>query len=140
MYKPKSGCAEFKSLHKTPISRRHFLKGAGVAGSGLLLAQSGFRDPLSFLAFAQEPTPADTLIVIFQRGGMDGLSAVVPYGEGSNYYDKRPNIAISDNEVLDLNGFFGLHPNLAPLKDIYDGGQSSCSSCGWLTRPHSFTF
>ncbi len=123
MNKSKSGCAEFKSLPQGPVSRRNFLKSIGVGSSGLLLAQSGFRDPLSFLAFAQEPRPADTLIVIFQRGGMDGLSAVVPYGEGGNYYDKRPNIAISDQEVLDLNGFFGLHPNLAPLKDIYDGGQ-----------------
>lgn len=120
MYKPKSGCAEFKSLRNT-VSRRNFLKGVGL-GSGLLLTQSGFKDPLSFLAFAQEPRPADTLIVIFQRGGMDGLSAVIPYGEGSHYYDKRPTLAIPDYRVLDLNGFFGLHPNLEGLKDIYDSG------------------
>jgi uncharacterized protein (DUF1501 family) len=121
--KPKNGCAEFRSLGQRPVSRRNFLKSVGLGGSGLLLAQSHFKDPLSFLAFAQEPRPADTLIVIFQRGGMDGLSAVVPYGEGSNYYDKRPTLAIPDNQVLDLNGFFGLHPTLAPLKDIYNGGQ-----------------
>lgn len=121
MNKP-NGCAEFKSLDKRPVSRRSFLKSIGVGSSGLLLAQSQFKDPLSFLAFAQEPRPADTLIVIFQRGGMDGLSAVVPYGEGSNYYDKRPTIAVPDSNLLDLNGFFGLHPTLAPLKDIYDSG------------------
>jgi uncharacterized protein (DUF1501 family) len=123
MNKAKNGCAEFKSLGQGLISRRNFLKSVGLSSSGLLLAQSGFKDPLSFLAFAQEPRPADTLIVIFQRGGMDGLSAVVPYGEGSNYYDKRPTIAIPDDQVLDLNGFFGLHPTLAPLKDIYDAGR-----------------
>jgi uncharacterized protein (DUF1501 family) len=123
MNKSRSGCAEFKSLGQRQFSRRDFLKSASVSASGLLLAQSGFTEPLSFLAFAQEPRPADTLIVIFQRGGMDGLSAVIPYAEGSNYYDKRPNIAIPDNQVLDLNGFFGLHPTLAPLKDIYDNGQ-----------------
>jgi uncharacterized protein (DUF1501 family) len=64
----------------------------------------------------------DVLVAIFQRGGMDGLNAVVPYGEGANYYDRRPTIAIPESAVVDLNGFFGLHPSLRPLKDIYDNG------------------
>jgi uncharacterized protein (DUF1501 family) len=61
------------------------------------------------------------LVVIFQRGAADGLNVVVPYRE-RNYYDLRPGIAIAQNQVLDLDGFFGLHPSLAPFKPLYDQG------------------
>ncbi|QNI38528.1 DUF1501 domain-containing protein [Edaphobacter sp. 4G125] len=61
------------------------------------------------------------LVVLFQRGAADGLNIVVPYRE-KNYYAMRPSIAIRENEVLDLNGFFGLHPSMASLKPLYDQG------------------
>ncbi len=61
------------------------------------------------------------LVVIFQRGAADGLNIVVPYRE-TNYYAMRPSIAIRQNEVLDLDGFFGLHPAMASLKPLYDQG------------------
>jgi uncharacterized protein (DUF1501 family) len=61
------------------------------------------------------------LVVIFQRGAADGLNIVVPYRE-TNYYTMRPSIAIRQNEVLDLDGFFGLHPAMASLKPLYDQG------------------
>ena len=57
------------------------------------------------------------LVVVFMRGAVDGLNVVVPYGE-PNYYDSRPTLAIArsggDGAVVDLDGFFGLHPALAP--------------------------
>jgi uncharacterized protein (DUF1501 family) len=66
------------------------------------------------------------LVAIFQRGAADGLNIVVPHGE-KRYYDMRPTIAIprpstsdKQNSVVDLDGFFGLHPALVPLKPIYD--------------------
>jgi uncharacterized protein (DUF1501 family) len=64
-----------------------------------------------------------TLICIFQRGAVDGLSMVVPFGE-RGYYDSRRTIAIQapgsgDGSALDLDGFFGLHPALAPLEELY---------------------
>jgi uncharacterized protein (DUF1501 family) len=49
------------------------------------------------------------------------LNIVVPYKE-KNYYSMRPSIAIPQNQVLDLDGFFGLHPSLAPFKPLYDQG------------------
>ena len=61
------------------------------------------------------------LVVLFQRGACDGLNVVVPYQE-KNYYSMRPSIAIKQNEVLDLNGFFGLHPAMAAFKPLYDQG------------------
>ena len=77
---------------------------------------------------ADAPSPRKkVLVAIFQRGAVDGLNVVVPYGE-KRYYDLRPTIAIPAPErhaptsAIDLDGFFGLHPSLAPLKPIYDAG------------------
>jgi uncharacterized protein (DUF1501 family) len=61
------------------------------------------------------------LVVIFQRGAADGLNIVVPHGERA-YYSMRPSIAIPQKEVVDLDGFFGLHPSMQPLKAIWDQG------------------
>jgi uncharacterized protein (DUF1501 family) len=61
------------------------------------------------------------LVVLFQRGAADGLNIVVPYRE-KNYYAMRPTIQIKQNEVLDLDGFFGLHPSMAAFKPLYDQG------------------
>jgi uncharacterized protein (DUF1501 family) len=61
------------------------------------------------------------LVVLFQRGAADGLNLVVPYPEPA-YYAMRPTIAIQPNQVLDLNGFFGLHPSMQPLMPLYKSG------------------
>jgi uncharacterized protein (DUF1501 family) len=75
------------------------------------------------------------LICLFQRGAADALNVVVPHGERA-YYGLRPNIAIPQplrgaagarslpaaEAVIDLDGFFGLHPALAPLKPLWDSG------------------
>jgi uncharacterized protein (DUF1501 family) len=67
----------------------------------------------------------DTLVVLFLRGGADGLNLVPPAGEDA-YYTARPTLAIArpddrrvQDRALDLNGFFGLHPSLAPLLPLY---------------------
>jgi uncharacterized protein (DUF1501 family) len=54
------------------------------------------------------------LVAIFQRGAVDGLNVVVPYGEQA-YYTARPTIAIPRESILDLDGFFGTHPSLASV-------------------------
>lgn len=67
------------------------------------------------------------IIAIFQRGAMDGISAVVPFGD-RNYYSVRPQIALPQprsgnaDSAIDLDGYFGLHPALAHFKPIYDEG------------------
>jgi uncharacterized protein (DUF1501 family) len=61
------------------------------------------------------------LVVIFQRGAADGLNIVVPHAE-NNYYQLRPGIAIPRNQVIDLDGFFGLHPAMQSFKPLYDQG------------------
>lgn len=104
-----------------PISRRSVLKGA-VAGGVAWLGQSLF-GTAPLMVFAQgERAPGDVLVVVFQRGGVDGLSLVVPHGEGGAYYDVRPTIALREGELHDLDGFFGLHPRLEGFKEIFAQG------------------
>ena len=77
------------------------------------------------------------LICIFQRGAVDGLSMVVPYGD-SDYYACRqeislaqPSQAAGEKGVLDLDGYFGLHPSLAPLLPLYRAGHlAPIQACG----------
>jgi uncharacterized protein (DUF1501 family) len=78
------------------------------------------------LAAAQTRRPK-TLVVVFQRGGADGLSMVVPFGEKA-YYAHRPTIAIpapgkGADAALELDGFFGLHPALRALAPLYKEGR-----------------
>lgn len=62
------------------------------------------------------------LVILFQRGAADGLNIVVPHAE-PYYYQARTSIAIPKEQVLDLDGFFGLHPALAPFKPLWDQKQ-----------------
>jgi uncharacterized protein (DUF1501 family) len=67
----------------------------------------------------------DILVCIFQRGAADGLNAVVPHGDADYYYHRNTiNVPAPGNAsgAIDLDGFFGLHPALAPIKPIYDSG------------------
>ena len=99
-------------------NRRFFLRNGALAIAGTAAIPSFL--VRSVLAEATAIT-GRRLVVIFQRGAADGLNIVVPYRE-RNYYDMRPGIAIPQNQVLDLDGFFGLHPSLAPFKPLYDQG------------------
>jgi uncharacterized protein (DUF1501 family) len=62
------------------------------------------------------------LIVVLLRGAVDGLNVVVPYGD-SNYYQQRPGIAVprpgQEDGVINLDGYFGLHPALSPLQELW---------------------
>ena len=79
--------------------------------------------PRALRAGADRCRPSRRLVVIFQRGAADGLNIVVPYRE-KNYYTMRPSIAIPQNQVIDLDGFFGLHPSLACLQAALRPGTS----------------
>jgi uncharacterized protein (DUF1501 family) len=101
------------------ISRRVFLKNGGLA-----LVSLGFAP--TFLARTVEGMTArqKVLIAIFQRGAVDGLNMIVPFGD-RDYYGARPTLAISrpgadQNTAIDLDGFFGLHPRMRPLKPFWD--------------------
>ncbi len=102
------------------VTRRVFLKSGGVAMLGLSALPA-------FLQRAVAATPMPNrkkLVVLFQRGAADGLNTVVPFSE-QNYYRLRPSIAIPEPRrggeaaAIDLDGFFGLHPSLAPLEPLF---------------------
>ena len=100
-------------------TRRVFLKNGALAMAGVGLAPKW----LARAAYAAEGGGRKKILVaIFQRGACDGLNTVVPYGD-KRYYDLRPNIAIPQKSLLDLDGFFGLHPTLEPLKPVWDAKQ-----------------
>ena len=101
------------------MNRRFFLHRGALAVAGTT-AMPNFL-VRSVLAQAAAGAPGQRLVVIFQRGAADGLNVVVPYRE-KNYYKMRPTIAIPDNQVLDLDGFFGLHPSLSAFKPLYEQG------------------
>lgn len=102
------------------ISRRIFLKNGGLA-----LVSLGFAP--TFLARTVEGMSAarqKVLITIFQRGAVDGLNMIVPFGE-RDYYAARPSLAIARpgagaDTAIDLDGFFGLHPRMSALKPFWD--------------------
>ncbi len=106
------------------FSRRYFMKEGGIALVGLSTVPAFLQR-----AIAANPTArGKQLVVLFQRGAADGLNIVVPFAE-PNYYRLRPTIAIAppkrggSDSVLDLDGFFGLHPSLAPLVPFYKMNQ-----------------
>lgn len=102
------------------ITRRGFMKGGALA----LVGTSTIPSFLTRSVMAEVTTAAANkkkLVVLFQRGAADGLNIVVPYRE-ANYYALRPSIAIKQDQVLDLDGFFGLHPSMASFKPLYEQG------------------
>jgi uncharacterized protein (DUF1501 family) len=99
------------------ITRRVFLRNSALAVVGTTAIPS-FLTRAAFGA-AEAGTRTRRLIVIFQRGAADGLNIVVPHAEGA-YYAMRPSINIPRKDVLDLDGFFGLHPSLASFQPLWD--------------------
>ncbi|HEY6448022.1 MAG TPA: DUF1501 domain-containing protein [Acidobacteriaceae bacterium] len=103
-----------------PVTRRAFMKGGALAVVGTATVPAFLtRSVLAQATTAQ--ARGRKLVVIFQRGAADGLNVVVPYREPS-YYEYRPTIGIPPSSVIDLDGFFGLHPAMAPLKPLWDQG------------------
>jgi uncharacterized protein (DUF1501 family) len=110
------------------MQRRAFVKSGALALVTMGLSPRFLRRT----AFGMDLTGAAkgrTLICLFQRGAADALNVVVPHGEAS-YYAMRPRIAIprpsgrlgAGQAAIDLDGFFGLHPSLEPLKPLWDHG------------------
>ncbi len=107
------------------LTRRYFIRSTGAIGAYLGVA------PLNLLgmAGAAEPAPCTvrrgkTLVVIFLRGGADGLNLVIPFGD-PHYAQLRKSIevpATGADAAIDLDGFFALHPRLAPLTPLFDSG------------------
>lgn len=126
-------CAEGRAL--SGLTRRTLLRGALATGATLAIA------PNLGVRFASAATPAgsDTLVVLFLRGGFDGLSAIVPVTD-LDYYALRPTIGIPAPSTLPLSSSFGLHPALAPLKPLWDNGTFGVVHAAGLISPNRSHF
>lgn len=107
------------------LTRRYFLK-----SSGAIAAYLGVSAALPSAAWArmiaQPVTPKRTLVVLFLRGGADGLNMVVPHGDKA-YYELRKGIAVGapgagSGSAIDLDGFFGLNPRMGAIRPLFDDG------------------
>jgi uncharacterized protein (DUF1501 family) len=108
------------------FSRRDMMK-AGAALGALGAAQSLWPGWLPRLAFARNGIAGDVIVCIFLRGGADCLNMIVPFGD-DGYYRARQTLAIprpdsrSKNRLLALDDFFGLHPDMRALHDVFTAG------------------
>ena len=100
------------------VSRRVFLKGFGLAAVGVGFGPS----PLMVRVAEAAQAGSKVLVKIFLRGGCDGLNMCVPYGD-PEYYSLRGGIAVARAQVVNLDGYFGLHPALQAIKPLYDEGR-----------------
>ena len=98
------------------LTRRIFLRNGALAVVGTTALPS-FLARAAYGA-ADPGTRTKRLVVIFQRGAADGLNIVVPHSEAS-YYTMRPSINIPRKSVLDLDGFFGLHPAMSSFEPLW---------------------
>jgi uncharacterized protein (DUF1501 family) len=112
----------------TMITRRIFLKSSGLALVAFGVAP---RALVRSVYAAEGGRRRKTLVVVFQRGAMDGLNVVAPYGDPI-YRRLRPTIALpaprggGRDAALDLDGYFGLHPALEPLLPLWKEGTLAC--------------
>ena len=101
------------------ITRRVFLKNGALAVVGTTIVPSFLTRAVYAADTAAGGAAGKRLVVLFQRGAADGLNIVVPHAE-SLYYGMRPSIAIPRPEVIDLDGFFGLHPSMSAFKPLWE--------------------
>jgi len=112
------------------ITRRGFMKNGALA----LIGTSAIPAFLTRSVLAEATTAAANnkkLVIVFQRGAVDGLNVVIPYRE-KNYYASRPSIAIQPGEAIDLDGFFALQAAL-------QCGSTGNRSCRRFARPIPFS-
>src|ERR1051326_7474518 len=122
------------------LTRRIFLKNSAMA----MVATTAVPAFLARAVYGAETGGGKKkLVVIFQRGAADGLNVIVPHGEAA-YYSMRPTIAIprpsrGQESCIDLDGFFGMHPSLDPLKPLWDARHLAlvhASGSPDITRSH----
>jgi uncharacterized protein (DUF1501 family) len=104
------------------MDRRVFLKNGSLA-----MLTLGFAPAFISRTVQAARAKQKVLVALFQRGAVDGLNMIVPFGDKA-YYGARPTIAIpapsskTADSAVDLDGFFGLHPRMAPLEPYFKEG------------------
>src|SRR5688572_27579281 len=132
VHKNDCDCAEYREL-----SRRGFLGDARLFAAALA-STPAWMPRVAFARGGGRGNARDALVVVNLRGGMDGLTGCVPYGDGELYV-QRPTLAINPpgqpNGAIDLDGFFGLAPAAAPLMTPYQAGHLAVVHATGSTDP-----
>ena len=131
-----NGCCQ--EMRRSVIDRRSLLKGlvAGAVAAPVL----GLAD--AHIAYAADPSwNGDVLVVLSLRGGFDGLSAVVPWGD-PGYYSARPDIGVPRSLLIMRpdDTVFGLHPGLSALTQNYLDGTFGAVVAAGLPAPNRSHF
>lgn len=126
----RTGCIEDTAAG---LSRRGLLRmAAGAAALTTATTLGGAR-----VAMAAGSTVADVLVVVSLRGGMDGLSLIVPHGDPA-LATWRPSIAVPGQQLRQVDAMFGLHPAMAPLFPLWDAGTlGAVHACGMIAANRS---
>ncbi|WP_051551585.1 DUF1501 domain-containing protein [Nocardioides sp. URHA0020] len=123
-------------------SRRALLRGAALAGATTMFGSAAVTlgpalGPAAAASVRRRPTPA--IVVISLRGAADGLSLVVPHGDPV-YYQSRPGIGIAASALVGADGFFGMHPAMAPLLPLWNSGKLAAIHATGLPAPNRSHF
>jgi len=121
-------------------SRRSVLRGAALAGATTMFGSAAVTmGPTLAAAAAPRRTPTSTVVVLSLRGAADGLSLVVPHGDPA-YYQARPGIGIQPGALVATDGFFGMHPAMAPLVPLWNAGKLAAIHATGLPVPNRSHF
>ncbi len=128
-------CREFHRA--ATVSRRRVL--AGLAGGvGLGMAHSVFGGVFRQAVFGAT-TGSNVVVVISLRGGVDGMSVVVPHGDPA-YATLRKSIAVPSGKLLAADSMFGLHPSLTPLLPVWQANRMAAVQATGLAVPNRSHF
>jgi len=128
-------CSDY--VRATSLSRRRFLGGVAAASTATV-STSLFGQAVRQSSFAAT-TGGNVLVVLSFRGGIDGMGMVVPHGD-PGYYKARPKIGIPKTSLLATDAMFGLHPQLAPLQWLWDGGEMAAVQAVGMAVPNRSHF
>ncbi len=130
-----SCCEEF--ARASGSTRRGFLRGmAALGGAAAVTTVHG----TAFTSTSYAAAPVDRVLVLLSmRGACDGIGLVVPHGDPA-YYLARPSIAVPSDRLLAKDGFFGLHPSLAPLLPWWNAGSMAAVHAAGLPAPNRSHF
>jgi uncharacterized protein (DUF1501 family) len=123
-------------------SRRALLRGAALVGATTMFGSAAVTMGPSAAAAAgagRRRTPTSTVVVLSMRGAADGLSLVVPHGDPA-YYQARPGIGIQAGALVAADGFFGMHPAMAPLVPLWSAGRLAAIHATGLPVPNRSHF
>ena len=125
-------CEEYAAL---ATSRRKLLLGALAAGTTTVIGDA----VMGTASAAAGRKARGVLVVLSLRGAADGMSLVVPHGDPV-YYEARPRIGIPKEQLLAADGFFGMHPALAPLMPLWSTGKLGWVHASGLPAPNRSHF